>query len=131
MEENNYKVWDLVSKKWIGSDWRVYEPDKLPVEPHGDNFSFNDNEKVKYCQYIGFIDKNGKKIYKDDLVQNEAWFIGLVYFSINDLQWKMKSMDGTSSHTFSWYRDNDNHKLEVIGNINSEPHLLTQETWTI
>lgn len=75
----------------------------------------SNNENVKVMKSIGYRDSNGDMIFESDIVSNEAWFFGEVYFDEKELQWKMKAENG-STQAFSWYIDNDYHKLTVTGN---------------
>ena len=80
------------------------------------------------CQYTGLTDKNGKKIWENDIIKTSRYgkddgkgsnFAGFDIFSV---QWD----DGGFALYSKWRRFNlrDNNGYEVIGNIFDNPELL-------
>lgn len=75
------------------------------------------------CQYTGLTDKNGKKIFEDDIVQ-VGWYKGTVeyedgYFAIkwNNIKFIRKDL--------GYWANLDG--FQTIGNIYDNPELLEEE----
>jgi uncharacterized phage protein (TIGR01671 family) len=89
-----------------------------------ENYRFPDenewNERLELMQFTGLLDKNGKEIYFDDLVRmgGEMGTIRQVIFWRGSIVAKAKDDDYLP--VYEWLD-----KLEVIGNIYSNPELLT------
>ena len=98
----------------------------LPTIMRGEyHIVHKDNENLAYpiiedtiCQYTGLTDKNGKKIWENDVVKDCCIFGQVVWdkkyasFVIDDVH------DGYQDYSEWW------HELEVIGNIFDNPELL-------
>lgn len=80
------------------------------------------------CQYTGLTDKNGKKIWENDIIKtsrygkNDGKGSNFAGFDIFSVQWD----DGGFALYSKWRRFNlrDNNEYEVIGNIFDNPELL-------
>lgn len=95
-------------------------------------------DKDTICQYTGLTDKNGNKIWENDIVKRytsngDEWRISKIVwadYSLN-MGWcieDVKSLAITSSRLFSVGFDvNDTKKCEVIGNIFDNAELLKGE----
>lgn len=86
-------------------------------------------DKKTVCQYTGLTDKNGKKIWENDIIKTSRYgkddgkgsnFAGFDIFSV---RWD----DGGFALYSKWRRFNlrDNNGYEVIGNIFDNPELPT------
>lgn len=80
------------------------------------------------CQYTGLTDKNGKKIWENDIIKTSKYGkddgkgSNIAGFDIFSVQWD----DGGFALYSKWRRFNlrDNNGYEVIGNIFDNPELL-------
>ena len=86
--------------------------DKQP--PFGDH---NSMERYELMQFTGLLDKNGKEVYEDDVVQKgkTCWKI----------EWRM-GMWGVYTKHYGWSPLSEWKHHEVIGNIYENPELLTK-----
>lgn len=81
-------------------------------------------------QWTTLKDKNGKLVFENDVLCVEDWeqcketgnminFLGNVYWDNINLCWSVKD----EHNDLTWF-DIDGYKLEVIGNIHQDSHLL-------
>jgi uncharacterized phage protein (TIGR01671 family) len=89
-------------------------------------------------QFSGLLDKNGKEIYAEDIVQWEAKLLfeefnsiytGLIFYSEEDLGWKIKILTKNKeklSHNLEIIpsKSIDDGKFELLGNRYEDPELL-------
>lgn len=113
LENKKMFVGGFVIEKYRGAaadDWDVTGIDFYEVDPE------------TICQYTGLTDKNGKKIWENDIVKDDVAFGSVVWdehytqFMINDVRY-----DENQEYTDWW------NGVEVIGNIFDNPELLEQE----
>lgn len=73
-------------------------------------------------QFTGLTDKNGKKIFEGDIIQNvtEGKTAVVQWFS----EYSAFMLWCKSEDQVYWLYDNDFHNIEVIGNIYDNPELL-------
>lgn len=78
------------------------------------------------CQYIGLTDKNGKKIWENDIVRtNRGRLCIVVFFSSPSHQgFDLKPIEVKNPPPKSWELWMN---LEVVGNVFDNPELLEQE----
>lgn len=128
-----HKEWD----EWVEGD--------LIHEPFGDCIQFIKNEcrskiKVKtetICQYTGLADKNGRKIWENDIVSGIAYssnFVGYIVW-IDEIagfgvRYHNRHREPTAWENSSilkaiqrWNKPNE-FQAEVIGNIFDNPELI-------
>ena len=141
MREIQFRGKDVKTGEWRygyyhfnGFQHIIYTPDDAIQRSY-----YVDSETVG--QYIGLKDKNGKKIFKGDIVGKED-----VYHFIDREGWeprtglwkiigeKIDNFTGCGFEPFSDSENNCNHcggrkspkDYEIIGNIYENPELLTQ-----
>lgn len=71
---------------------------------------------INWCEWTGFLDKNGKEIYEGDVVR--FWSTGKVSEVIFSEYYAQFQIDGHTTKS-------DWSKSEVIGNIYENPNLLS------
>ena len=92
-----------------------------------DNMYFNDVEidSETLCQYTGLTDKNGKRIWENDIVRiKNSMDEGIGNIEFYGGMWYVDGEPSNSLHDIVEYDDGE---LEVIGNIFDTPELLKGE----
>lgn len=83
-----------------------------------------DTEGVEYMQFTGLHDKNGKEIFEGDIVKGEWDVVNDIYISSVDFRGSSFSIEKTGLPLQWGYAYKE---CEIIGNIYSNPELLTNE----
>ena len=73
------------------------------------------------CQYTGLTDKNGKKIWENDIVRNEKGDIGVVQWFEEHAAFMIWNK---TKHYVCYLAKNDFSKIEIAGNEFDNPELL-------
>ena len=83
------------------------------------------------CQFTGLTDKNGKKIFENDIIQTNGCLTWLIAYDKNAFVCKDSSMETYFALFEQWGYDWKNKEdispsdtFEVIGNIYDDPELL-------
>lgn len=76
------------------------------------------------CQYTGLTDKNGKKIWENDIVRNEKGDIGVVQWFEEHAAFMIWNK---TKHYVCYLAENDFSKIEIAGNEFDNPELLEVE----
>ena len=130
MREILFKAKRLDNGEWVegnyvnGYTFRYILPIPMAMAQSGCAIVVN---KATICQYTGLIDKNGNKIWENDIVRHEDLSNGRyifieqpmknssIVFNINES--KFERSDGRELYK-------SNTRLEVVGNIFDNPELL-------
>lgn len=82
------------------------------------------------CQYIGFTDKNGNKIWENDIIQHTDDLIGiikkdLIVWNTNFFAFSRKrKCNYELGFQYLWISEQQAKESEVVGNIFDNPELL-------
>lgn len=121
-EEKKYFVGGLVIEKYNGiacDEWDITGIDFCEIDPK------------TICQFTGLIDKNGKKIWENDICDRKEKYLEVV---------KMTNGDWTLDYSYAIGRNygnsycnlgfyvNERKCIEVVGNIFDQPELLREES---
>lgn len=119
MREIKFRAWDKKDKRWwtAGKDGDWFYRDGNEIKAIKD---------VELMQFTGRLDKNGKEIYENDLVKGKFNHSHLGFIDVegqlimDEFMWCIETKDGDI------YSLNRLSYLEIIGNIYSNPELLTK-----
>ena len=117
MREILFKAKRLDNGEWVEGDLvhSVYKINDTCIGKYGSNIGMHQVDHNTICQYTGLTDKNGKKIWENDVVDIQhyatkahkvKWGYGGFYVGINGLLCHYNTV------------------CEVIGNIFDSPELL-------
>ena len=109
--------------------WYLDEKERyaiLPIDlcfyPHCEINEWIEIDPETVCQYTGLKDKNGKRIWENDIVRIEnSMDEGIGNIEFYDGMWYV---DGEPSNSLYDIVEYDDGELEVIGNIFDTPELL-------
>ena len=73
------------------------------------------------CQYVGLIDKNGKKIFEGDIVKSDLGKVGKIAYNETHLSYLI--LENTEMKYY-YIQECDSGHIEVIGNIFDNPDLI-------
>ena len=134
MRENLFKAKRKDNGEWVEGYYRA-DPDLNMHFICGWDYYLSENglerEPFEYeidpdtlCQYTGLVDKNGKKIWENDIVRNEKGDIGVVQWFEEHAAFMIWNK---TKNCVCYLAENDFSKIEVIGNIFDNADLLEVE----
>lgn len=126
-----FKAKRISDGKWIEGFYvaqygchQIYLPNGVDCENGFDYYHIDINT---LCQYTGLTDKNGNKIWENDVVnRNEKFYEIVKYFQgdyVLDYSYALGKEEGTNYCNLGFYCCEIN-CVEVIGNIFDNPELL-------
>lgn len=119
------RMWPIHSIEWSNQEWCSRPPESDPsfswVNVEGDDEIINcPPGAVELMQFTGLKDKNGKRIYEDDLV---SWIISGQYQDFKIIvQVTFDPLKGVSPFSDSAFKIVAE-ECEIIGNIYENPEL--------
>lgn len=117
MREIKFRAWDKENKTMLYDYFRVC-PDGIVVDSNNQSLY----GEVELMQYTGLKDKNGKEIYDGDIVHFNT-------LGGNNMYYEVKWSDAKTGFKPTRLTKTNQAEIEIIGNIYSDPHLLTD--WRI
>lgn len=149
--EIKFRVWDKEKEEWwtdILSEMGEHDnyDDELSMWSVGRMMEEGDNSRLKFCQYIGLKDKNGKEIYEGNITELDLGAEGKRRFLVKittvfrevvshpDFR-DVTSRVAITGVVFEWCGYQlfpnvdgkglcDNENMVVIGNIYENPELI-------
>ena len=131
MREILFKAKRLDNGEWV-EGYYVYCRKRhyiLPVLNKAIGFDEREDEWIEIdpdtiCQYTGLTDKNGRKIWENDIVRNEKGDIGVVQWFEEHAAFMIWNK---TKHYVCYLAENDFSKIEIAGNEFDNAELLEVE----
>ena len=138
MREILFKAKRKDNGEWVVGDLSQHKNGKKFIKAGSATHSFEVNA-FTICQYTGLTDKNGNKIWENDVVKkhfytdydayaNSDEYVGFVKYE--DFAWVIKSPKGKMIRTFPIIEaiaySKDVKYFEVIGNVFDNPKLMKE-----
>lgn len=132
MREILFKAKRKDNGKWVEGD-AIHEPIGMSIRHEKNGMSVRvPVDPDTLCQYTGLTDKNGKRIWENDIVRDKTGDIFRIYWSEQLLNYSAKCVKSTFSVFISQKWDlgtllKSQIDVEVCGNIFDNPDLLEVE----
>lgn len=134
MNSKEFRVWDKTNKCWADIRQILIEQCSLPrmdgYFSFAEIFQHPENNKLVSQQFIGFTDKNGKKVFVGDLLKTKNGIFEITFqngsfcadggWGVFPIGWDAKMTDYTDCDIVksNWIK-----KTEIVGNILENPEL--------
>jgi uncharacterized phage protein (TIGR01671 family) len=132
MREFKFRAWDNVKNKMYFTG--IQDEVVISFDSNGlvatditeHDWGFKELHHLKYMQYTGLKDKNGKEIYEGDVVKGYWWEKGKSHRHIGRVDYVMNAFKVRGVKQYLGFDDGLNPSYEIIGNIYENPELLEQ-----
>ena len=121
---------NLVQSEDVDDDFKVIiiplKESWMYTEEYSNDIGFEGWYKVDpttLCQYTGLVDKNGQKIWENDIVRNEEGDIGVVQWLEEHAAFMIWNK---TKNCVCYLAENDFLKIEIVGNEFDNPELLEE-----
>ena len=119
-----YRGKRIDTQKWVEGNYvhlrgcKEHEDLHLIIDEHGE---YHRIDHDTLCEYTGLKDKNGKKIYENDIARNPcSMFNNKVEWDNHETGYVLRSCNCRSWDFDSWFAE----QLEVIGNAFDNLELI-------
>lgn len=118
--EHKFRAWDVENNEMIDGDSLAFE-EYQPLA-----YLLQDSEYMKFMEYTGLKDSNGKYIYEGDIVKDEKGNLAYIEFLQQEMGYVIiyKDHDERLGHRNSGGEYAYDAGLEIVGNIYQNPDLL-------
>lgn len=123
--DNGEWVEGYYCKTTIGNDVRPSDVIFVPFKvSRNEEWGWMKVDSDTLCQYTGLTDKNGNKIWENDIVRNEEGDIGVVQWFEEHAAFMIWNK---TKNCVCYLAENDFLKIEIVGNEFDNPELLEVE----
>lgn len=131
LKDFDFRIWDNIEKKYLNRYPTIIKDNEDGIligrssrfySNTADMFIENTNRDFEIELWTGYLDKNGKKIYEGDILENKMTMEDLPYKVV--FKWGafyLVEIDGNDEDLMSEFLFME---LEVIGNIHENAELL-------
>lgn len=116
-----FRVYDKKLKRMLGVQKHSFKTKKSM--PYGFNMEYDFGGIM---QYTGLKDKNGKKVYEDDIIKYSHKVVGTILRKVR-MKYGMWGIEGIVKGTQIPFANILESEYEVVGNIYENPELLEGE----
>lgn len=132
MREILFKAKEIKSGKWVyGYYKKVYDMHFIDNPGSEGNFYQHIVDKNTICQYTGLTDKNGNKIWENDILEWEFANVPSDYYECvwldDECAFAFKNGNDYTNPVDCWDEYSDHFCMKVIGSIFDNPELLKGE----
>lgn len=121
MKEIVFRVWNAGAKQF--HYWGFINGGFIGIST-GKNMTLDDARRLSE-QYIGFLDKNDKKIFEGDIVEHQNGQTYVVTWCDLNAWWYLRQIRYEGTPYTGGVVGQDIWRCEVIGNIHENAELLT------
>ena len=124
-KDNGEWVEGYYCKTTIGNDIRPSDVIFVPFKvSRNEEWGWMKVDSDTLCQYTGLTDKNGKRIWENDILRNKKGDIGVVQWFEEHTAFMIWNK---TKNCVCYLSENDFSKIEVIGNVFDNAELLEVE----
>lgn len=118
----NVRAWDKVNKEMIEDVASIHFKAEMIVTRNLCFYPFKDIERL---QSTGLLDKNGTEIFEGHIVKDTDGYVGYIAFLKQEMGYVVvyKTYDKRLGHRYRL----DDGRLEILGNIYQDKHLLGED----
>ncbi len=114
-----FMVWDKKNKTFLTTPMEMWQITLHFRDRYHQLYDDNGNSRYTFCQSTNLFDEDGEEIFEGSIVRDFDESVGVVYYDLEDGEYRAKSADGDSFELAESSRD-----LKVLGHILSNPELL-------
>ncbi|MCD8896570.1 YopX family protein [Mammaliicoccus sciuri] len=141
MNRPKFRVWDIEEQKWYKPTYKAYMKQLhdihidldgslliRTIDDSGKNVTIHESMfegRYELLQSTGLLDKNGTEIFEGHIVKDTDGYVGYIAFLKQEMGYVVvyKTYDKRLGHRYRL----DDGRLEILGNIYQDKHLLGED----
>lgn len=121
MREIKFRAWDKENNQWVNQNavlpnWSDTPYFNVACIVGDETLELRSDENFIWCEYTGLKDKNGKEVFEGDIVRFK------LFNEATPCYWEVKI-----PNIYLAMKNEENHQIEVIGNLYQHPELLVKK----